>query len=132
MGDTLYGYTLAEHEYKVTVPCLYQAPSGEPTVIIAVSAHGGGTIGKAYAGSWDYGVYVNGAEVIAGQELRSPANGATHEEMARELAGFLSAYGESLRLSGDDSEYAADYRGAARDFLVAEYERLALFADDES
>ena len=57
---------------------------------------------------------------------------ATHADMARTLANFLAAAGESLRYSGDRSEYAAEYSGAAREFLESEYERLAMFADESA
>ena len=50
--------------------------------------------------------------------------------MARTLASFLSAAGESLRWSGDRSEYADEYAGEMREFLETEYERLAYFAMD--
>jgi hypothetical protein len=125
---TLYGYTLAEHEYKVTVPMLNRPPSDEPTLIIAISAHGGGTVGQSYSrNAWDYAVYANGTEVISGgnadHELWS-GSPSTHADMARTLAGFLSAHAES---PGKLAEYDDD----ARAMLTAETtaDRLSLFAD---
>jgi hypothetical protein len=120
-----------DYEYSVFVPSLYVAPNDDPNIIIRISAHGGGTVGEAYAhNGWTYSVEVAGTEVITGDDIRSNATPATHAGMARTLAGFLSAAGESLRYSGDRSEYAAEYSGSAREFLGSEYERLAMFSDE--
>jgi hypothetical protein len=117
---TLLGYTLAEHEYKVTVPMLNRPPSDEPALIIAISAHGGGTVGQSYAhNGWDYAVYADGTEIANGDDLTSGAP-KTHAEMARELAGFLSA--GPTRYCGKE----------AAEILATASDRLALFADDES
>lgn len=115
---TLYGYTLAEHEFKVTVPMLNRPPSDEPTLIIAISAHGGGTVGKSYAhNGWDYSVYADGVEIANGGKLASGAP-KTHAEMARTLAGFLYAH-------------PAAYCGTeALGIMNAASDRLALFAED--
>jgi hypothetical protein len=134
MGDTLYGYTLAEHDYSVAVPCMYRAPSDEPTVIIAISAHGGGTVGESYSDNgWDYSVYADGTEIIAGSDLRSGGMPATHEAMARTLAAFLSADAESLAYVArngycEDAGRLDVYGDDARAFLETEGERLGLFA----
>jgi hypothetical protein len=112
---TLYGYTLAQHEYKVTVPAMNRAPSDEPTLIIAISAHGGGTVGQSYAhNGWDYAVYADGTEITNGDDLASGAP-RTHAQMARELAGFLPT-------RGCDTDATAIIATAA--------DRLALFAED--
>jgi hypothetical protein len=120
-------------EYAVSIPTMYVKAMGETAITIGMSKVGGGTIGIAYAnGSWEYAVNVNGVTAIEGNDLRSGAMGATHEEMARTLASFLGAAGESLYLadmSGRESEYAGEYDDDARAFLVAEYERLSAFAD---
>jgi hypothetical protein len=114
---TLYGYTLAEHEYKVTVPMLNQPPSDEPTLIIAISAHGGGTVGQSYGhNGWDYAVYADGTEIANGDDLTS-GTPKTHAQMARTLAGFLPARGW----------VTAD--GAA--IIAAAADRLSLFAEGE-
>lgn len=129
MGEQLYGYGPGEHEYSVTVPAL---STGDTELTIYVSAHGGGTVGEAYAGNgWDYLVMSDGARMVEGSDIRSaPGRAAGHAEMARTLANFLSAAGESLYASGDESEYAAEYDEVERAFLVAEYERLGAFAYD--
>jgi hypothetical protein len=122
-----------EYEYSVTIPSLYVTPNDDPTVAIHMSANGGGTVGESYAhNDWLYAVEVNGAELITGTDLRSNGTPGTHAGMARTLAGFLSAYGESLHYSGGDSEYAGEYNETQREFLAAEYERFTMFADDES
>lgn len=136
--NTLYGYALDEHEFRAEVPPMMI--TGDRRIVIGLSAHGGGTVGKAYADNgWDYVVYVSTppahlARVISGSDLRSaPARAAGHLEMARTLCAFLAAAGESLHWSGDDSRYAAEYPdGPARDFLAAEYERLSLVSDEET
>jgi hypothetical protein len=121
-GDTLYGYTEDEHEYTVAVPKMYAEPSPhEPDITIAVSAHGGGTVGKSYANNgWDYAVYANGVKVISGQDLRSaPAKETTHAEIARSLCSFLAS---------DIENGTGEYDATAREFLEAEDERLVMFA----
>lgn len=162
MGNTLYGYTLAESEYQETVPTLYGpairheivtsslgsqrycatcghggCEDGEPEVIIAISAHGGGTVGESYADNgWDYSVYVNGAELISGCDLRSGGMPKTHAETARTLAAFLAHDGETLysrslgRRVAPDTEPTATYAEDAAEFLISEYERLGLFSAD--
>jgi hypothetical protein len=129
--NTMYGYTLREHEARFDIPRVY-AGDGEARIVVAISAHGGGTLGKAYAAnSWDYAVFMGTdrhlRKIISGQDISS-AEGtpAGHLDMVRSLCSFLSAAGESLRWSGERSEYAGQYTGAAADFLVAEYERLGM------
>jgi hypothetical protein len=125
--NTLYGYSTSEHEYSVSVPALCR---GDSEVRIYLSAHGGGTVGESYAGNgWDYLVTDDGRAVLDGADLRSPAGRpAGHAEMARALASFLSAAGESLALYGDDPA-EPDYSPGQAEWLAANYERLSLFAD---
>jgi hypothetical protein len=119
-----------EHEYSIDVPSLYMAPNYDATITIRMSAHGGGTVGESYAhNSWTYSVESNGTEIISGDDLRCNGTPGTHAGMSRTLATFLSAAGESLRYSGDDSEYTHEYDEAQREFLTAEYERFSMFAD---
>src|SRR6185503_869841 len=89
MGQQIYGYGPAEHEYSVTVP---ELTAGDPVIVIYLSAHGGGTVGEAYANNgWDYLVTSDGRPVIEGSDLRSaPARASGHAEMARALASFLA------------------------------------------
>jgi hypothetical protein len=48
------GYALSEYEYSVTVPKMFMEPSSEPEIVIAISARGGGTVGKSYEQNhWD-------------------------------------------------------------------------------
>lgn len=124
---------MTQYEYRVKVPSMYCAPSDEPSITINISAFGGGTVGESYADNrWSYLVTATDAIRISGDDLRSGGTGATHAQMARTLASFLSAAGESLRWSGDDSEYAKEYTGRVREFLESEYERLGMFADDSA
>lgn len=127
MGTQAYGYGPAEHEYHVNVPQLYR---DDPTVTLYLSAHGGGTVGEAYAGNgWDYLVTENGNTILEGSDLRSaPGRAAGHAEMAETLAHFLGAAGESLSMSGDRSEYASEYSETGREWLAANHERLSLFS----
>lgn len=132
MGNTLYGYSLAEHEYTVTVPKMYAGMPNEPTVVIAVSAHGGGTVGESYASNgWDYAVYVDGREVISGDDITSPyGRGSTHAEVAVTLAAFLSADAESLRYR-EAAEVSGDYDADAVAFLQSEGERLGIWQSEQ-
>jgi len=130
MGQQIYGYTPAEHEFSVTVP---QLMTGDPELIIYMSAHGGGTVGETYAGNgWDYMVTESGRTVLEGSDIRS-AEGrpAGHAEMCVALCSFLGAAGESFRHSAGESEYATDYSAEEAEWLSANCERLGLYAQDE-
>lgn len=120
-----------DYEYSVTVPSMYLEPNDDPVIVIRVSAHGGGTPGQAYAyNGWTYSVEVDGAELITGDDLRTNATPSTHASIARTLANFLAAAGESLHYHSqrsERSEYADEYDRPAQDFLTAEYERLSEF-----
>lgn len=120
-----------EYEYSVTVPSLWAAPNDDQDIVIRISAHGGGTVGESYAhNGWTYAVEVDEVTVITGDDLRSNARAGSHAGMARTLASFLSAAGESLCLSGNRSEYASEYSDEARGMLENEYERFSMFADE--
>ena len=117
---------LDEHELIVIVPPMQ---SNDPTIQIGISAHGGGTIGRAYAhNGWDYVVMVADEAVIEGSDLRSGAAEATHRQMVFTLCSFLSAAGESLQYSKKDSEYVDKYSELQQEFLISEHERLGMFA----
>ncbi|MFC4334071.1 hypothetical protein [Salininema proteolyticum] len=125
---------LPEEIYWADVP---EFAEGEPRVRIAVSAFGGGTVGKAYAGqTWAYAVLIDTDKspewVITGDDLRSGAMPATHEEMVRTLATFLSADGEHVAggaCEGECSERICNqYDEPQREFLEANRERFALFS----
>lgn len=119
-----------QHEYVTEVPGMYRNMPSEPTITIGMNKTGGGTLGHTYTGTWEYAVIVNGCEIITGDDLRSGMPD-THEGMARCLASFLAAAGESLYLSEDgESPYAGEYTGDASVFLIGEYERLSAFADN--
>jgi hypothetical protein len=135
MGTQLYGYTTDEHEYSVTVP--ETMISGDPELIIYMSAHGGGTVGEEYANNgWDYMITEAGETILEGSDLRSPqGRPAGHAEMALTLAGFLSAYGESFhyhthyaRDGWQSSEFADGYTETEAEWLAANYERLSEFS----
>ena len=104
---------LEDHEYHVDVPSMYVEPNDDPAITIYVSAHGGGTVGQAYAhNGWTYSVTVDGSEIITGDDLRTGATPATHAGMAATLANFLAAAGESLSYHdqrGTESDYAETY-----------------------
>jgi hypothetical protein len=127
VGQQIYGYGPGEHEYSVTVPPMM---AGDGEITVYVSAHGGGTVGEAYADNgWDYLVTAGGRTVLEGSDIRSPAGRAAgHEETARSVASFLSAAGESLAHGGEASEYTPEEVA----WLISEYERLGLFADSMS
>lgn len=117
-------------EYTVEVPALVE---GDPVVKINMAVSGGGTVGKSYAGStWIYGVYCDDDLVVSGDDLRSPAAvGATHEESAVSLAGFLSADAEIIRYGTDGpSELSTSYTVTGREFLETEGERLGVWNND--
>ena len=119
---------LADHEYSVTVASLYV--TGDPDIMIYMSAHGGGTVGEAYAhNGWAYAVTVSGNEIYAGDDLRSGATPATHEAMARTLASFLAAAGRIAPLVRRPVGVRGRSR-AVREVLAAEYERLGMFGMD--
>jgi hypothetical protein len=127
------------HEYTVTVPRMYVNAPDEPEIIVAISAHGGGTVGESYANNgWDYAVHVNGRELISGSDLRSAAmltadsDQGTHAAMARTLCAFLASDGETLAHSRypDAPELSGEYDQDAGEFLAAEHERLGAFASD--
>lgn len=122
---------LREFEFSTDIPGMYAVPGYEPAVTIYVAAEGGGIAGESYAGQrWHYAVTVDGRAVIAGSDLRSSATPGTHASMARTLASFLAAAGESLYFTRgtDRSGYASEYSGRVREFLESEYERLGEFA----
>lgn len=130
---TLYGYTLAEHEYQVDVPKMYVDAVDEPVITVAISAHGGGTVGTSYFGTgWDYAVYADGREVISGQDLRSGGAGGTHEGMARTLCAFLANDAETITTrhasQPEDAERLGVYDDEATAFLESEGERLSLYS----
>jgi hypothetical protein len=132
MSKQIYGYGPAEHEYSVSVPATSWRGVASDDVMIYVSAHGGGTVGEAYAGNgWDYLVTVDGRIMLEGSDIRSaPGRAAGHAQMARTLAAFLAAAGESLSYRDSDSEYAGEYAPEQAEWLAAEYERLGAFASD--
>jgi hypothetical protein len=61
----------------------------DPTLTIAIEKLGGGTVGKAYTGTWRYVVRLAGTEIAKGQDLDS-GTALTHEEAAHTLADFLA------------------------------------------
>lgn len=124
------------YEYSVVIPSMYVTPNDDPEIIIWISAAGGGTVGESYAGNdWHYGVTFNDAMLIKGSDIRSNATPASHADMARTLAGFLSADGESFwshdhitRDGSENSEHGGRYSARVREILAAEHERLSSFA----
>ena len=134
MGSQLYGYTTDEHEFSIVVPKMYERDSD---MVIYISAHGGGTVGESYSDTgWDYMVTDNGLTVLEGQDLRSGGTPGSHEGMAATLASFLSATGESFQYHENvnrdrsQSDYADDYTVSEAEWLMANHERLGLFAYD--
>ena len=64
---------------------------GDPPLEIRIAAAGGGRLGAAYANNnWIYGVWLDGALVCSGADLRSGAIAHTHGQMAVLLAEYLA------------------------------------------
>lgn len=130
MGEQLYGYSPAEHEYSVKVP---EITTGEAELVIYLSAHGGGTVGEEYrANGWDYLVTEAGRPVLEGSDLRSgDGRAAGHAEMARTLASFLASDGESFAYHPGRAELTAHYSAEEAAWLAANHERLSSFAGED-
>lgn len=117
-------------EYTVTVPKQYDNAPDESEITIGITALGGGTVGRAYAGTgWQWQVRENSTLVLLAQDLRSNMTPATHDDMARTLAAFLSADAETLAY-GDRDALSTEYTQAQRDFIESNGERLSAFAHD--
>lgn len=119
-----------DHEYAFDVPAQY---ANEAPLVIHISAVGGGEVGESYADQqWAYSVTLDSVEMLHGDDLRSGFT-STHDEMARSLASFLSAAGESLWHRNRSSEYWDEYTEDERSFLIDSYERfsLASLGDDD-
>jgi hypothetical protein len=64
---------------------------GDPPLEIRIAAAGGGRLGAAYAdNNWIYGVWLDGALVCSGADLRSGGIAHTHGQMAVLLAEYLA------------------------------------------
>jgi len=64
---------------------------GDPPLEIRIAAAGGGQLGAAYADNdWIYGVWLDGALVCSGADLRSGGIAHTHWQMAVLLAECLA------------------------------------------
>ena len=126
-----------DYEYSIDVPPIYFSADVpcqylNSVITISISAVGGGTVGKAYADNgWEYAVSVNGAEILSGNDLRSGSTPMTHAQMARRVADSLSAAGESPDYASWEAHLCHNCE-TVRDFLIAEYERLGMFANDNS
>lgn len=96
LSESVTDYFMAyrtDPEYIVTVP------TDSMKLEILISAVGGGVIGKGYSqNSWIYGIRLNGHLVVSGADLRSALRPATHHEMAKSLAYFMSDQCESEAL----------------------------------
>jgi hypothetical protein len=63
----------------------------DPPLQLAVTAVGGGTLGRAYADNdWIYGLWLGGRLHYSGADLRSGAIGKTHHQMAVLLGEYLA------------------------------------------
>lgn len=96
-------------------------------LVIEMEKSGGGGVGRAYDGTWRYVVNYDGQDrVYFGQELETNRP-HTHEEAAREVARWLSDYGDA------DSGYDGDSRptGTALKMCKREYDRLAMWANGD-
>ena len=63
----------------------------DPPLEIRIAAAGGGQLGAAYADNdWIYGVWLDGALVCSGADLRSGGIAHTHWQMAVLLAEYLA------------------------------------------
>jgi hypothetical protein len=84
--------------------CEYSVPAGEG-VVVQVEKLGGGTVGKAYTGTWRYIVTRNGQEVRRGQDFESGTE-LTHFEAAWIIAcsgGYVSD--DDAFLNEDHADY---------------------------
>lgn len=119
-----------EPEYTVAVPKQYGNAPLESEITIGITALGGGTVSNAYANSgWQWQVRENSTVVLFSGDLRANMTPATHNDMARTLAAFLSADAEVVTTCGPEDLDTA-YTQAQRDFLESYGERLAAFAHD--
>lgn len=57
-------------------------------VTLCVRKVGGGTLGRRYAGQWDYALFRNGQLAVEGNDLHTGAP-KTHYEAVEELIDFL-------------------------------------------
>jgi hypothetical protein len=98
--------------------------AGDPPLRILIDRHGWTDATRPV---YHYEVVYDGHTVLAGDDLRGPATGATPtlRAVAASLAGFLSAAGESLAARGDASDYWHEYDPTQREFLAATHERFA-------
>jgi hypothetical protein len=122
-------------EYRVVVPSTYLVqPADEPVLIIGIAAVGGGTVGQVYADQeWLWDLWADEVLVASGRDLRSGAMGATHEQMARTLATFLSNDGEAFYYGyqPEAGNASVDYVQEAVEVLAGAWEQLGLFASDD-
>lgn len=75
-----------EHDVTITDP----DAGGPATVRLLVAKVGGGTPGRAYAGTWYYRLDVDGKTVAHGDDLET-GTPKTHAQAARIAAGFLAS-----------------------------------------
>ena len=122
-------------EYRVVVPSTYfTRPADEPVLIIGIAAVGGGTDGEVYANQeWLWDLWAGEVLVASGRDLRSGAMGATHEQMARTLATFLSSDGEAFYYGyqPEAGNASGDYGPEAVEVLAVAWEQLGLFGNNE-
>ena len=80
--------------YRCGPEATYPIPAvrdGDPVLEVRIAAAGGGTVGAAYADNgWVYGVWLDGALVCSGADLRSGSIAPTHRQMAAILADCLT------------------------------------------
>jgi hypothetical protein len=96
-------------ELTLAVPAL---ADGQPPLTISIAAHGGGTVGRAYANNgWVYAVHLDGDLVTSSADLHSGGVAKTHRQMAAVLAVCLA-------------------EDATAPELVGHAERLSLWAHD--
>ncbi|MGI5185497.1 hypothetical protein ACQEVZ_55565 [Dactylosporangium sp. CA-152071] len=102
--------------YRCEPEATYPIPAvrdGDPVLEIRIVAAGGGKIGAVYPDNgWIYGVWLDGALVCSGADLRSGGIAHTHRQMAAILADYLTDDAPALlRGQGDRlSQWSDDER----------------------
>ena len=101
-------------EYTVPVRTV-TSYSSELSIVIAVSKLGGGTRGRAYEGTWEYSILVNGAVFFTGVDLHT-GTARTHAQVARLVAGFAASWEGESWLTPVQAEFLASESSRLSDF----------------
>lgn len=92
-------------EYAVEIPGLTFEPS-EPRIHIGITKIGGGTLGVAYVGTWEWAVSSDGEILFSGRDLSTPI-ARTHHECAQ-IVAYVIADTDGEPLTGIQRAFIAD------------------------